>query len=486
MGTPYTTEADKLISDIRSFQAPDIPTPPPTIPKLTGFGDRLARIGGFGDDPGELKTKEELEKMTQAEIDAYVRQRKQARRLGTSEALIRFGEALQGKPAAQNALAREQARRNLELQSQYQKEYENAIRMAEQTNPQQARLLRSLGLPGYINVQQKRAEEMFLGGGGGDTEFERNIAELNRLKNIPEDQQTETDKRNIRIYENKLLKTTAPKIFQVVGPNNERAGLATYDEFSEGLASGVYPAGSTIVNIPTGTEAPQAPKPEVFSVENKPFADKWQATSNLQQNLQNYTNELQKMDEAALTGVGAGATFANSLIQNTKGFLSLASKDTKSFYNEAVAKDSYTTLEGNDFTERLKAVSRQTGVNESQVRDLAYLFAAARGQEGRGLSDKDYDNALQIVSGGVGKEGKIAVIESVYNRLGGEISNAVDARIRTLQYLKENSPEIEESYFDRQITQLNALKEATPFNPYINPLKQESLKPDPYKLRTGT
>jgi len=155
MGTPYTTEADKLISDIRSFQAPDIPTPPPTIPKLTGFGDKLARIGGFGDEPGELKTKEELEKMTQAEIDAYVRQR----------ALIQFGEALQGKPAAQNALAREQARRNLELQSQYQKEYENAIRMAEQTNPQQARLLRSLGLPGYINVQQKRAEQMFLGGG---------------------------------------------------------------------------------------------------------------------------------------------------------------------------------------------------------------------------------------------------------------------------------------------------------------------------------
>ena len=231
MGTPYTSEADKLISDIRSFQAPNIPTPPPTIPKLTGFGDKLARIGGFGDDPGELKTKEELEKMTQAEIDAYVRQRKQARRRGVSEALIQFGETLQGKPAAQNALAREQARKNIELQNQYQKDYENAIRMAEQTNPQQARLLRSLGLPGYINLQQKRAEQMLLGGGerkiredykgipryvdtgervfpdveiledkSGDTEFERNIAEFNRLKNIPPDQLTEADKRNIKIY----------------------------------------------------------------------------------------------------------------------------------------------------------------------------------------------------------------------------------------------------------------------------------------------
>ena len=64
----------------------------------------------------------------------------------------------------------------------------------------------------------------------------------------------------------------------------------------------------------------------------------------MQQNLQNYTDELQKMDEAALTGVGASAKFATSLIQNTKGFLSLASNDTKSFYDDAVAKDSYTTF----------------------------------------------------------------------------------------------------------------------------------------------
>lgn len=308
-----------------------------------------------------------------------------------------------------------------------------------------------------------------------DTELERSIRELNRLKNIPTDQLSDADKRNINIYESRLLKTTQPKIYQILGPDRTGVGLGTYDEFKEGLASGIYTEGSTIVNIPTGTEAPKVSKPEVFSVENKPFADKWQATSTLQQNLQNYTNELEKMDEAALTGAGTGAKFATSVIQNTKGFLNLASKDTKSFYNDAVAKNSYTTLEGNDLTERLEEVSRQFGVNESQVRDLAYLFAAARGQEGRGLSDKDYENALLIVSGGVGKRGKIAVIESVYNRLGGEISNVVDNRIRTLQYLKENSAESEASYFEKQITQLNALKEATPFNPYINPLQQQQV-----------
>ena len=305
------------------------------------------------------------------------------------------------------------------------------------------------------------------------TEFERNITELNRLKNIPEQLKTNTDLRNIKIYENKLLKTNAPKIYQVVGPDRMGVGLGTYDEFVQGQADGVYPPGSTIVNIPTGTEAPPSKKPEVFSAENKPFADRWQATSTLLDNLQNYTNELDKMDDAALTGVGASAKFATSVIQNTKGFLKLASTDTKSYYNDQVANNTYTTVEGNDFMERLNKVSDQFGVNESQVRDLAYLFAAARGQEGRGLSDKDYENALLIVSGGVGKRGKIAVIESVYNRLGGEVSKNVDNRVKTLEYLKDNSAENQMEYFDKQILQLDSLRVATPFNTYINPYAQQ-------------
>ena len=454
-----------------------------------GYQRGLTEMGGY--DPMQQVSPEEAERRRQEGMQSLQRS------LGRATAI------LSGDPR-RIALAEEQTQRA---------EQKKALRQFALDNPQYADMIKleELGLDPRLAAGTSVERKIIKGADGynyyvnpdgsfervlpgiqipedksGDTEFERNIAELGRLKNIPTNQLTETDKRNIKIYENKLLKTTAPKIFQVVGPNNERAGLATYDEFVEGQKSGLYAKGSTIVNIPTGTEAPKPPKPEVFSGENKPFADKWQATSILQQNLQNYTDELQKMDEAALTGVGAGAKFATSLIQNTKGFLNLASGDTKSFYNDAVAKDSYTTLEGTNFKERLKRVSNQFGVNESQVRDLAYLFAAARGQEGRGLSDKDYENALQIVSGGVGKQGKIAVIESVYNRLGEEISNAVDSRIRTLQYLKENSPESEASYFDRQLLQLNALKEATPFNPYINPLKQELQKPDPYKLRPGT
>jgi len=211
----------------------------------------------------------------------------------------------------------------------------------------------------------------------------------------------------------------------------------------------------------------------LFSKENKPIADRWQATDTLHGSLQRYTDELAKMDEAALSGVGATATFVTGLVKNTQGFLKLASKDTKSFYDDAVAKNSYITVEGTDFAKRLKDISNQYKINESEVRDLAYLFAAARGQEGRGLSDKDYENALNIVSGGIGKEGKIGVIQSVYNRLGGEVNRVVNNRIATLENQRSLYGPEDQKYFDIEIGQLRSLQNATPFETFSNPLMQQ-------------
>ena len=264
--------------------------------------------------------------------------------------------------------------------------------------------------------------------------------------------------------------------YQVVGPLNERLRISSMDDYFEGIESGLYPAGSTVVNIPTGTEAPksQVENIELFSAENKPYAERWQATSTLHSSLQGYADNLAKSDEAALTGVGATVKYVDGLIQNTSGFLKLASDDTQNFYNNAKAENTYKTIEKQDFTKKLKEISTLYGVSQSKVRDLAYLFAAARGQTGKGLSDKDYENAIQIVSGGVGKEGKIAVIQDVYNRLGGEISGAVENQINLLndpnQRSLYNKPQ--QRYFDIQTGQLKSLQSATGFKPFVNPLTQ--------------
>lgn len=110
--TPKTPE-EKLLESIQGL---DIQRPTPDVPRFRGYGDFLAQRGGFA--PEDLRTREELMGMTQAEVDEYQRQRKQARRAGIGETLLRVGQAFQGKDATALAMQREQARRKMEQQTQ--------------------------------------------------------------------------------------------------------------------------------------------------------------------------------------------------------------------------------------------------------------------------------------------------------------------------------------------------------------------------------
>lgn len=121
------------------------------------------------------------------------------------------------------------------------------------------------------------------------------------------------------------------------------------------------------------------------------------------------------------------------------------------------------SISGRDFTSKIKEVSIATGVAESRVRDLAYLFAAARGQTGRGLSDKDYENALVIVSGGVGAEGKIANLEDVATRLSEEL--ALELNLAKARYSDD----------EKFMSEFNKLPEMQMF---VNPLLQNAPTPE--------
>jgi hypothetical protein len=151
------------------------------------------------------------------------------------------------------------------------------------------------------------------------------------------------------------------------------------------------------------------------------------ATNTLINNLDGLAQQYFENPKSALA-IGGASQFVDSIIQNVDAAGEMLSgKDYTNVKNKG-----YTTIEGNDFSGQLKQTSQATGVSESRVRDLAYLFAAARGQEGRGLSDKDYENALRIVSGGVGAEGKIKVLEDVAGRLSSEVQSDLDFTVRNL------------------------------------------------------
>ena len=159
-------------------------------------------------------------------------------------------------------------------------------------------------------------------------------------------------------------------------------------------------------------------------------------------------------DPASALAVGGVAQFVDSVVQNIDqvgNFL----KDTD---NEAFQSATQgLSVEGTDFNTRIQEISQRTGVTESRIRDLAYLFAAARGQTGRGLSDKDYENALRIVSGGVGARGRTAVLEDVANRLSEEL-------MMDINYITKTNPDNQ-----NLINQINNLPD---INTFINPSTQ--------------
>ena len=159
-------------------------------------------------------------------------------------------------------------------------------------------------------------------------------------------------------------------------------------------------------------------------------------------------------DPASALAVGGVAQFVDSVVQNidTAGNF-LKDTDNQAFQSAMQGL----SVEGTDFNTRIQEVSQRTGVTESRVRDLAYLFAAARGQTGRGLSDKDYENALRIVSGGVGARGRSAVLEDVANRLSEELMTDIN-------YIRKLNPDNK--------TLMNQINNLPDINTFINPFTQ--------------
>ena len=383
---------------------------PTNIPNLTGFGDRLATIGGFGDDPNELKTQEELEKMTQAEIDAYVKKRKQARRLGLSESLITIGEAFQGKDATTNAIARAQARQNQQSRKNLQKQYEEAVAIAEKTDPDKATLLKNLGLAGYANVNQKIAENLL------------------------------------------LPAKPSGQLLQVVDENGNFVANMTREEAIQNAAD-FSKRGFRFTNLPTGTD----PAPTRTKTTIDPIKEQFIQSEKLIKGLSDTAKIIFDNPESANKLVAGGASAYTFIISNISGLQSLIdnNKDTKAYKDLQRASVS---LEGNDYAQKIKDVALASNISESRIKDLAFAFAAARGQTGRGLSDRDFQNALDILSKGVNAEQKIALFADVARRIQSDYQIVSDLAKR----LNSNNPDI--------VNQINAIGSLSSFvSPYTQP-----------------
>jgi len=192
-------------------------------------------------------------------------------------------------------------------------------------------------------------------------------------------------------------------------------------------------------------------------VDFSPIKSKYLATQNIIIKASELADKFVSEPSSALA-VGTAAQFIDGVIQNIDAGVNLLSnaKDTKVY---KYIQDTSTSLEGKDFSDLIQKASEASGVSGSRIRDLAYLFAAARGQEGRGLSDKDYENALRIVAGGVGASGRSAVLKDVSNSLRDEFYRDINFDIAT----SEN-----EAY-------VNKLKELPELPYYVDPFIQQPI-----------
>ena len=233
----------------------------------------------------------------------------------------------------------------------------------------------------------------------------------------------------------------------VMNMTREEAAVNT-DEFKK--------RGFRITNIPTGTD----PAPSNIEATNKliePIKEQFIASEKLIKGLNETGKILAENPEAANKLVAGGASAYTFITSNIAGFQSLIdnNKDTKAYQDLQKASVS---LEGNDYAQKIKDVALASNISESRIKDLAFAFAAARGQTGRGLSDRDFQNALDILSKGVNAEQKIALFADVAQRIQSDYQIVSELAKR----MNVKNPDV--------VNQINAIGSLSPFvNPFTQP-----------------
>jgi len=288
------------------------------------------------------------------------------RNQGIGKMLLGLSDAFAGRPIEQGFMQRQQYEQQQNEIQKKKAQYE-AVLNDPSLPPDQRRLLESLGWQGMDSFLMKKYE----------------------LDNrIP----TKPDLQRLGVYD-----TSGNQVGTVLRSN------------VQGIA-GLEKEGYLIGNMSSPTTTPQSDNNDSFDV----IFNRQKNTGQLINVVNDTAKKMYDEPESALR-IGTTAQFIDGVIKNVdEGLKLIGKKEESENWKEYASKG--IDKQGNDFSSRISEVSRETGVIESNIRDLAYLFAAARGQEGRGLSDKDYENALAIVSGGVGAENRIAVLQDVAKR----------------------------------------------------------------------
>lgn len=200
-------------------------------------------------------------------------------------------------------------------------------------------------------------------------------------------------------------------IFTIVNPQGNPAGNIVNPTEKE--ISDLNKKGYVIERLPTVSQKRSFGDVEFFDKTRQDVKSRFTAYSNFT----NLANKLIKeIEEKPLGGLAAGSAgaLADRILAEIQG--------SKNIIDKAKETGAYET-DLSKFESKFTDAGIATEKQKTMTLNLAYQFAAAKGQEGRGLSDKDFDNALRVVGSKGNPLVRIDVLQNIIDDLGSEVTN---------------------------------------------------------------
>jgi len=400
------TPEQKLLESLQQMQIERPSVPAAEVPRFTRYGNRMAERGGFGVLP-----QEQLSGMTQQQVDEYERQRKQARRSGVSETLLRMGQAFQGMDASGLALERQQAR-----QAQQQKAEQEELLKQFADDPRYADMIKLY----------RAGLDPRLAAGTPKTGSVERFTLYDKITGKP-----------VRT----ILKSEAENIDRtkfIVGPLADPFANGKVDDDIETWAVTDRDGNRApdLIN-PTEEEIKSVVAQGYFLNKTPQLTSAGKAKDIGEIKGWNDQNGLEKRAISYNTLVNTGQRIINNLYENPESVL--ATGDIAQVFDQIgqefkaagvlINQEEKTKFVNNTDPKIRNAITElasQTAITESQLLDFAYQIAKVRGQEGRGLSDQDFRNFQKIISAGRTADQKASVLYEFITGVGSEIKSELD------------------------------------------------------------
>ena len=186
-------------------------------------------------------------------------------------------------------------------------------------------------------------------------------------------------------------------------------------------AAGTLPPGSKLQNLGTGIKAADS-GPARMDKMFAPAQEQFIAGEVLITGLSDTAKILAENPAIANDVVKGGAKVYSFIQSNVKGFDDLITRGQNSAVYNDVSKSKTSYDSKRDWSTEIDSLVSATGITESRIIDMAFALSAAKGQEGKGLSDRDFQNAIDMLSKGYNVGQKI----DLFNDIAGRITTEFD------------------------------------------------------------